>query len=99
MPLYAPPMATFPVRNAATIKLITTRTPIAGPAGLNASPGFVGCHVPADRRQRTGSPCLPEFALHHGRAPQGRHILTDGPVSLHLPDDVDERPTLVGQRR
>jgi hypothetical protein len=41
MPVYAQPMATFPVRNAATIKLIPTRLerPIGGPTGL-AGEGF-----------------------------------------------------------
>jgi hypothetical protein len=43
MPVYAQPMATFPVRNAATIKLIPTRLerPIGGPTGL-AGEGLAG---------------------------------------------------------
>ena len=44
MPVYAQPMATFPVRNAATIKLIPTRLerPIGGPAGLAGKSGRCG---------------------------------------------------------
>jgi hypothetical protein len=42
--------------SASTIKLSATGGPIAGPAGLtHASPGFAGCHVPADRRHTSAT--------------------------------------------
>ena len=69
MPVYAQPMATFPVRNAATIKLIPTRLerPIGGPTGL-AGEGLAGRlqGLPVDRRQRMGEfcRCPPEAAAH-----------------------------------
>jgi hypothetical protein len=77
------------------------------------SPEFAGCHLPADRRQRTGesytAPAgglgersraarLSDLALHHGLAPAVRHILIDGPFRFQVPDYIDERPTLVGRR-
>jgi hypothetical protein len=38
-----------------TLEVCQPERPFAGPAGLtHAGPGSAGCHVPADRRQRTG---------------------------------------------
>jgi hypothetical protein len=60
MALYAPKTAIFPVRNAATINLITTRR---RPPGLRDSPVRVqlaGCHVLAELGYRKARQRCPE---------------------------------------
>jgi hypothetical protein len=39
------------------------------------------------------------LAQDHGLASQGRHILTMAATRFQVPDDIDERPTLVGRRQ